>query len=314
MSIPIITIFTEAVRYGMTFLLGSTGETITEKSGHLNLGIPGIMSVGAAFGCAAIYLCGPGMPGIVTVLLAILASFIGGALMGLIYCFLTVSLRANQNVTGLVLTTFGIGLTSFMISKVGSFAFAAKYFTKLFPFADKLGWFGKMFLSYGILVYLAIAIAVVSSLILTRTRVGLHLRAVGENPATADAAGINVSAYRYGATCIGSGIAGLGGLCYIMDNLYGCWEYAIEAIGWLAIALVIFTVWKPHIGIFGSILFGALYNISSYIPGLTFSQKDLFKMLPYVVTIIVLIITSIRKKRENQPPASLGLSYFREER
>lgn len=309
-----MTIITEAIRYGMTFLLGSTGETLTEKSGHLNLGIPGIMSVGAGFGCMAIYLCGRGTPAFVIVLVAILASFIGGALMGLIYSFLTVSLRANQNVTGLALTTFGVGLTNYVISKAGNFAFAAKYFTRLFPFAKNLGWFGELFFSYGILVYLALAIALVSSFVLTRTKVGLHLRAVGENPATADAAGINVSAYRYGATCIGSGIAGLGGLCYIMDNLYGCWEYAIEAIGWLAIALVIFTVWKPNVGILGSILFGALYNISSYIPGLTFSQKDLFKMLPYVVTILVLVISSVRKKRENQPPASLGLSYFREER
>ncbi len=310
----LIAFLTEAIRYGMTFLLGSTGETLTEKSGHLNLGIPGIMSAGAGFGCTAIYLCGRGTPGAVIVLVAILAAFLGGALMGLIYSFLTVSLCANQNVTGLALTTFGVGLTNYMIGKCGSFSFAARYFTTVFPFADKLGWFGELFLSYGILVYLALAIAIVSSLVLTKTRVGLHLRAVGENPATADAAGINVSAYRYITTCIGSGVAGLGGLCYIMDNLYGCWEYAIEAIGWLAIALVIFTVWKPNIGIIGSILFGALYNVSSYIPGLTFSQKDLFKMLPYVVTILVLIITSIRKKRENQPPASLGLSYFREER
>ncbi len=310
----IVPFLSEAIRYGMTFLYGSTGETITEKSGHLNLGIPGIMSVGAACGCTAVYLCGRATPAAVTVLVAILASFLGAAAMGLIYSFFTVSLRANQNVTGLVLTTFGVGVTNYMISKAGAFAFAAKYFTKPLPFAAKLGWFGELFLSYGILVYLAIAIAAVSAFVLTNTRVGLHLRAVGENPATADAAGINVSLYRYAATCIGSGIAGLGGLCYIMDNLYGCWEYAIEAIGWLAIALVIFTVWKPNIGIIGSILFGALYNVSSYIPGLSSGQKDIFKMLPYVVTIVVLIVTSIRKKRENQPPASLGLPYFREER
>lgn len=310
----IVAFLTEAIRYGMTFLFGSTGETLTEKSGHLNLGIPGIMSAGAGFGCTAIYLCGSGMPAAITVLAGILFSFIGGAFMGLIYCFLTVSLHANQNVTGLALTTLGTGLTEYMIGKIGSFAFAAKHFTELFPFADSLGLFGELFLSYGILVYLSIAIAITASFVLTRTRIGLHLRAVGENPATADAAGINVAKYRYLATCIGSGIAGIGGLCYIMDNLHGCWEYAIEAIGWLAIALVIFTVWKPNIGIIGSVVFGALYNISSYIPGLTFAQKDLLKMLPYVVTILVLVITSVRRKRENQPPASLGLSYFREER
>lgn len=309
-----ISFLVEAIKYGMTFLLGSTGETLTEKSGHLNLGIPGIMSVGAASGCAVIYLCGKGMPAFLTVLLSILASFAGGAVLGLIYSFLTVTLRANQNVTGLVLTTFGAGITEFIIGKTGSFAFAAKYFATLIPAASKLGWFGELFLSYGIMVYLAIAIALIVSFVLSKTRVGLQLRAVGENPATADAAGINISLYRYTATCIGSGIAGLGGLCYIMDNLYGCWEYAIEAIGWLAIALVIFTVWKPHIGIFGSIVFGILYNVSSYIPGISFAQKDILKMLPYVVTVIVLIITSIRNKRENQPPKALGLSYFREDR
>ncbi|MBQ2734548.1 MAG: ABC transporter permease [Clostridia bacterium] len=310
----IVPFLTEAIRYGMTFLFGSTGETLTEKSGHLNLGIPGIMSVGAACGCTAIYLCGRKAPAVLIVILAILAAFVGAALVGLIYSFFTVSLRANQNVTGLVLTTFGVGVTNYMISKVGSFSFAAKHFTTLFPFAKKLGWFGELFFSYGILVYLAIAIALVSAFVLSRTRVGLHLRAVGENPATADAAGINVAAYRYVATCVGSGIAGIGGLCYIMDNLHGCWEYAIEAIGWLAIALVIFTVWKPNVAIFGSIVFGALYNVSSYIPNLEFYERDLVKMLPYVVTILVLIISSVRKKRENQPPASLGLSYFREER
>ena len=149
---------------------------------------------------------------------------------------------------------------------------------------------------------------------LAKTRIGLNIRAVGENPATADAAGINVTKYRYVTTMVGSGIAGIGGLCYIMDNLFGSWEYTIEAMGWLAIALVIFTVWKPNIGIFGSILFGMLYNASAYIKNISFAQTDLLEMLPYAVTIIVLIITSARKKRENQPPAHLGLPYFREDR
>lgn len=314
-----IAFLTSAVRTGMTFLYGSTGETLTEKSGHLNLGLPGIMSAGAAFGCATEYLYGEAVGKLyvdpfVAVWLPILASFIGGALMGLIYCFLTVTLHANQNVTGLILTTFGVGLTGFIISKTGSFAFAAKHFTRGFEFADSLGWVGELFFSYGTMVYLAIAIALVVSFVLSHTKVGLHLRAVGENPATADAAGINVTAYRYIATCLGSGIAGLGGLCYIMDNLFGSWEYTIEAMGWLAIALVIFTVWKPNIGILGSILFGMLYNVSSYIKNISFAQRDLIEMLPYVVTIIVLVITSMRKKRETQPPAHLGLSYFREER
>ena len=182
------------------------------------------------------------------------------------------------------------------------------------PFAQNLGNFGKLFLSHGVLVYLAIIIALITSFVLNRTRVGLNLRAVGENPATADAAGINVGTYRYTATIIGSGIAGLGGLCYIMDNLNGNWEYSIDAIGWLSIALVIFTLWRPNLGIIGSIIFGALYIVGNYIIGISFQNKELIKMLPYVVTVIVLIITSLTKSKNVQPPESLGIPYFREER
>ncbi|MBQ3129228.1 MAG: ABC transporter permease [Clostridia bacterium] len=308
-----------SIRLGMAFLFGSTGETITEKSGHLNLGIPGVMCVGASCGCFAEYLylsaAGPDANYFLAVFIPIIATMLGGAVMGLIFSFLTVTLRANQNVTGLALTTFGVGVSDYMIAETGAvYSKGSRFFTSSFPFAEDLGWFGELFLSHGILIYLAIIIALVSSFVLTKTRVGLNLRSVGENPATADAAGINVSRYRYAATCIGCAIAGLGGLSFIMDYLNGNWEYCIDAIGWLAIALVIFTVWKPSIAIIGSIIFGALYIASSYITGVSFASKEIFKMLPYVVTIVVLVFTSIRNKRDNQPPQSLGLSYFREER
>ena len=314
-----IAFIVSAIRLGMTLLFGSTGETITEKSGHLNLGIPGVMCVGASCGCYVEYLyltaAGDNVNGVLAVLLPMLATVIGGALMGLIFSFLTVTLRANQNVTGLALTTLGVGISDYMIDKTGLiYVRGALYFKASLPFAEKLGSFGEIFLSHGVLVYLAIVIALVTTYILNRTRVGLHLRAVGENPATADAAGINVSKYRYVATCVGCGIAGLGGLSFVMDYLNGNWEYIIDDIGWLAIALVIFTVWKPNLAIFGSLIFGALYIASSYITGVSFAGKELFKLLPYVVTIVVLIFTSMRSRKKNQPPESLGLSYFREER
>lgn len=307
-----------AIRLGVTFLFGSTGETITEKSGHLNLGIPGVMCVGASCGCYAEYLyyhaVDGKLNGVLAVLIPILATLIGGAIMGFIFSVLTVTFRANQNVTGLALTTFGIGVSDFMIAQLDlTYSKGSQYFTKSLPFAEDLGWFGELFLSHGIMFYLSIIIALASSFVLSRTRVGLHLRAVGENPATADAAGINVSGYRYGATCIGCAIAGLGGLSFIMDYLHGNWEYIIDSMGWLAIALVIFTVWKPALGIIGSVVFGGLYIASSYVH-VSFAGKEIFKMLPYIVTIIVLIFTSIRNKKENQPPQSLGLPYFREER
>ena len=131
-----------------------------------------------------------------------------------------------------------------------------------------------------------------------------------------DAAGINVTKYKYLATCIGSMIAGLGGLYYVMDYANGVWSNnAFGDRGWLAIALVIFTIWRPNVSILASILFGGLYILNIYLPtGAQMAVKELYKMLPYVITLIVLIIVSLRKKREDQPPASLGLSYFREER
>lgn len=327
----IITFLQRAVVQGIPLLYGSTGEILTEKSGNLNLGIPGIMYVGGISGVIGSFLYEQSLESsdminpVLAVLIPILCSIFGSLLMGLIYCFLTVSLRANQNVTGLAITTFGVGFGNFFggslvkltDSEVPSVALTAtsNYFRKTLPFAEDTGWFGDIFLSYGFMTYLAIIIAVVCAIFLKKTRGGLHLRAVGENPATADAAGINVERSKYLATCIGSIIAGLGGLYYVMDYACGVWSNeGFGDRGWLAIALVIFAIWKPDMSIPGSILFGGLYIIYLYIPGLALRTQELIKMLPYVVTIIVLIISSIRNKKENMGPAALGLSYFREER
>ena len=263
--------------------------------------------------------------GTLAVMIPLLSALVGAGLMALIYSFLTITLRANQNVTGLALTTFGIGLGNFFGgslvrlsgSEVASVSLSAtsKFFKRTLPFADDLGWVGQIFFSYGFLAYLAIAIALVTAFIFKRTRIGLHLRAVGESPATADAAGINVTLYKYLATCIGGAISGLGGLYYVMDYMSGGWSNnGFGDRGWLAIALVIFAIWRPNWGILGSILFGGLYIVYLFIPGFSAGAQELFKMLPYVVTIAVLIFTSIRNRKESQPPSSLGLSYFREER
>ena len=310
-----------AIPVGMTFLYGAVGEIIVEKAGHLNLGIPGIMCMGGAGGCLALQaMYGKEIHPALVVIIAILASFVTGGLMGLLYSFLTVSLRANQNVTGLVITIFGVGLTNYIMNDVSwvKCSYALAYFR--YPFT------GGSWIYCGCMVYLAIAIALVASFVLNRTRIGLNLRSVGENPATADAVGINVTRYKYVATCIGCGIAALGGLFYIMDYQGSQEAYkSIEPMGWLAVALVIFTLWRPNITILGASIFGALFIASSRLPTLFpsffealgvngMALKPLLEMLPYVVTIIVLIVTSIRNKKENQPPASLGLPYFREER
>ena len=318
-----------AVAQSIPLLYGSTGETITEKCGNLNLGIPGVMYVGAISGVIGAFLYERStetMHAVPAILIPLGACLLGSLLMGLLYCFLTVTLRANQNVTGLALTTFGVGFGNFFGgslikltgSEVPSIALSGTsgFFSKSLPIADKMGWAGTVFFSYGFLAYFAIVVALISSYVLTHTRTGLELRAVGENPATADAAGINITRYKYVTTCIGCMIAGLGGLFYVMDYASGVWSNdAFGDRGWLAIALVIFTIWRPHISIFASILFGGLYILYLYIPaGMNLSVKELYKMLPYIVTIVVLVISSMRNKRENQPPASLGLNYFREDR
>ena len=317
--------FISAIAYGTIILYGALGEILTEKSGNLNLGVPGIMYLGGIGGLASAFLYEISTPTpnpVVCLLLSFVCAFVAAALGGLLFSFLTTTLRVNQNVTGLALTTFGGGVANFfggalntMAGGVGQISVAVTsgaYRTSL-SFSQPVL---NLLLGRGFMVYLAVLLAIAMSLFLNRTRRGLNLRAVGENPATADAAGINVTKYKYLSTCLGAGISGLGGLYYTMDYTMGTWgnDAALEALGWLAVALVIFSTWKPLNVIWGSYLFGLLTWLYLYIDGLTRSSQELFRMLPYVVTIVVLILISIRKKRENQPPASLGLSYFREER
>lgn len=320
----------QAIIQGIPLLYGSTGEILTEKSGNLNLGIPGIMYIGGISGVIGAYFYEKSVVDInpfLCVMIPLLCSILGSVLMALIYCFLTVTLRANQNVTGLALTTFGMGVANFFgvfILNGASYTaapLAYKAFSAMIPVLSGLGVVGKVLFSYGFLAYAAIVLAVVLHWFFTRTRAGLNLRAVGENPATADAAGINVTLYKYVATCTGAAICGVGGLYYVLDYNQGIWATTgqIEALGWLAVALVIFTTWKPLNAIWGAYLFGVLYWLYQFLPsllGITVASymTDLIQMLPYVVTIVVLIVVSLRKKKENQPPEHLGLSYFREER
>ncbi len=322
-----VTFIQKAITQGVPLLYGATGELVTEKSGNLNMGTPGIMYMGAIGSLTGAFIYentreNPnGLFGILwAVIFCLLFSLIGA----LIYCVLTITLKANQNVTGLALTTFGVGFGNFMggsFSKITGIAGQTTVYTTGQAFrtqipvlSDHTGIIGNIFFNYGFLTYLAIVIALLASFFLNRTRAGLNLRAVGENPAAADAASINVTKYKYMATCIGGMISGLGGMYFVMEYLGGTWQNnGFGDRGWLAVALVIFATWKPLRAIWGSILFGGLYILFAYVP-LSQSMQEIFKMLPYIVTILVLIITSLRKKKENQPPASLGLSYFREER
>ncbi len=327
-GVTILALLVAAVQNGIPLLFGTAGEILTEKSGNLNLGVEGMMYMGGAMGLAGAFgyekLAGESANGIVAVLLAILFSFLAGALGALIYSVLTISLRANQNVTGLALAIFGTGVGQFigeyMRTREGGYVaignqLKSAFQSSPFPvFLRELPVIGPLIFNHNIFVYLGVLMAVAMAWFLRRSRSGLHLRAVGESPATADAAGINVTRYKYLATIIGGGISAIGGMVYIM-TIAGCvWNHeGLAGEGWLAVALVIFCLWRPMNTVWGSILFGALMILYMRLP-LPFIPNQLYKILPYVMTVIVLIFTSMRNSKDKQPPASLGLPYFREER
>lgn len=327
-----IALFNTAIVFGTVILLGALGEILTEKSGNLNLGVPGIMSIGGISGLIGTFLyesacveAGTDPNKFVCLLIALVCALVASVIAGLIYSVLTITLRANQNVTGLTLTIFGGGFANFFGGTLNKLAggvgqvrvsttasvFGANLHNKL-----QLGSVGELFLSYGFMVYFAIIVAIILTWVLKKTSVGLNIRAVGENPATADAAGISVTKYKYICTCIGAAISGLGGLFFVMDYTSGTWssDGGLESLGWLAVALVIFARWKPLHAIWGGYLFGLLSRAYFYIGGLNRSSQEIFKMLPYVVTILIIVIVSVKKNRDNLGPAALGQSYFREDR
>lgn len=329
-----------AVVFGTVIMFGALGEILTEKAGNLNLGVPGIMYLGGIAGLAApfmyenVYCAENGITPnpVITITLCLVCALVAAALGGLIFAFLTITLRVNQNVTGLTLTIFGSGIGNFFGGSLNKLAggvgqvsvkkcseIMVWYIKPLVKALNKVTGplkLGKVLFEYGFLTYVAILVAILLWFFLMKTRTGLSLRAVGESPSTADTAGINVTKYKYLATCLGGAISGLGGIYYVMVYIFGTWENqkTIEALGWLAVALVIFATWKPIKAVWGSYVFGALYWAFLYIPGLTRSSIEIFKMLPYIATLGVLIAVSLRKKKETQPPASLGLAYFREDR
>ncbi len=323
----ILVFLQKAINQSLIMLFGADGEILTQKSGNLNLGVPGIMYMGGIGGLigAFLYEKAAAQPAaVVGLLISLACSLVCSGLAALLYSFLTISLRANQNVTGLALTTFGVGFGNFFGGSLAKLAggvgqvsvpVTSGAYQASIPFLRDIPVLGDLFFGRGWMFYLSLIITFAMSYFLKKTRSGLNLRAVGENPATADAAGINVARYKYIATVVGGMISGLGGLYFVMDFSGGTWtNNGLGENGWLAVALVIFAMWKPLNAIWGSLVFGGLCILFLYIPGLNQHQSQLIRMLPYIITIIVLIVTSLRRKREQQPPAHLGLPYFREER
>jgi len=308
-----------AIKAGTPLLFGTTGEIMTEKSGNLNLGVEGMMFMGAFMGFYAAHHFGS-LP------LALLAAFAIGVFAGLIYAVLTVTLMANQNVCGLTLTIFGTGFAKFfgeiMIRNAGgspklSTGFMASIAEKPLPLLGNIPILGKLLFSHNPLVYFAVLVAVICTIYMIKTRAGLNMRAVGENPAAADAAGINVTLVKYIHILIGGGICALGGAYLSLINGGGVWNNSsvVNGQGWISVALVIFASWNPVKAIFGSLIFGAFSVLQFYVPkDIILIPNAFYAMLPFLITTIVLIITSMRKSKEGSQPNGCGVNYFREER
>lgn len=325
----VITLFIfNIIIYNIALLYGTVGEIITEKSGSLNLGVEGTMAVGAIGG----YIMGCLSD---SLLIGILCSFIFSGLCGLLFAFLTVTLQANQNVTGLTMTTFGLGLYFFIGKGLGENWPALQNCKNLvhslrrieIPVLSKIPIIGSSVFNQNILVYLGIIIAVLIYFYMNHTKFGLKIRAIGENPAAADSVGININLYKYIHLVLGSGIMGIGGY-QLGLNLGGTFEGStcwINGYGWISIALVIFANWNTLLAILGTLVFGLFNTLQIYgaalakvfpnqLGWLANVPAQIMQALPFIITAIILVINSIRSKNKSNEPHAIGMVYYREDR
>ncbi|MDD2586391.1 MAG: ABC transporter permease [Syntrophomonadaceae bacterium] len=307
-SAAIVALLTAAVVVGTPLLYAAMGELLTERSGILNLGVEGMMLVGAVLGFMITVNTGNYWYGI-------LAAMFGGGMMAAIHAFISVTLRGNQVVSGLALTIFGTGVSGFMGKPYQGVNISMPFDIINIPVLSKIPVLGPVFFSHNILVYASILIALVLWYILYRTRWGLTIRSVGENPAAADAVGISVSRVRYLCTITGGILAGLAG-AYLSLAYAPSWQENMTAgRGWIAVALVIFALWNPLRAILGSYLFGGVEALTFRLQatGVTISPFFL-SMFPYILTVLVLVIVTIRLRQEAGAPTALATPYDREER
>lgn len=310
-----ITIFlSAAVVAGTPLLFATLGEILTEKVGNLNLGVEGMMLMGAVIGFTMSVKTG-------SPILAVISAALAGAFGAFIYAFLTITLRANQVVSGLTLSIFGTGFSSLLGKGLGLIGQktpeSVSEFFKIYPIPvlSKIPVLGKIFFTQDPFIYLGYILAIALGIYIYNTNKGLNLRAVGENPACADAASINVSLYKYINVLLGGALCGLGG-GYLSLVYIPAWQENVTAgRGWIAVALVIFAAWNPYKAIVGAYLFGGLGIVAFRFEALTAHVSQyLIDMLPYLVTVTVLVMVSMKKSKKNAPPGGLGNSYFREER
>jgi ABC-type uncharacterized transport system permease subunit len=313
----VVVVAASGVLYGTPLLFAALGELLAERSGVLNLGVEGMMLVGAVMGFWTVQRVHGGSALVLTA--AILVAAFAAAVIALMFAFLVVTLRANQIVSGLAVTIFAgaAGLSSYLGNDLNLADKPARHaFDQITPFGlQKLPVVGPILFGQPLLVYISWVCVILIALYLTRTRPGLNVRAVGESPAAADAMGINVARYRYLHTIVGGAFAGVGGACFSLMITPQWVDGLTQGAGWIAIALVIFAFWRPELCLVGAYFFGAFSALPFTLQarGVTIAP-ELFQALPYVATVLVLVIVSMGwTKRGLGAPAALGTPYVREE-
>lgn len=314
----VVVVLASGVLYGTPLLYAALGEVLAERSGVLNLGVEGMMLMGAVMGFWTVERMNGPTPLILAASIGVAA--LAGAVMAAIHAFLVVTLRANQIVSGLALTIFAgaAGLSSYLGNDLQLAGKPAKHqFQEVFPSSwQNLRVVGPIIFGQSLLVYASWICVILVAIYLTRTRLGLNLRAVGESPAAADAMGINVSRYRYAHTLVGGAFAGVGGAAFSLSITPQWVDGLTQGAGWIAIALVIFAFWRPTLCLLGAYFFGAFTALPFALQGHGVTvAPELFQTLPYVATIVALVLVSSRAARLRfGAPAALGLPYVREER
>ena len=298
------------VAAGTVLLLASVGEILAEKAGVLNLGVEGMMLVGAITGFIAVQTTG-------SLLMAVVASMLCGGLVAMIHAFLTVTMRANQVVSGLALTIFGTGMSAFLGKDYIGMTPVNGFKAVIVPGLSEVPFLGDILFKQNALVYASLLLVPALWFLFNRTHLGLKIKSAGENPAATDAAGLDVFAIRYGCTIGGGMLAGLSG-AYLAIGYNSSWMENITAgQGWIAVALVIFAMWNPWKALLGSYLFGfiGIMGLRLQAIGVQIPLSH-FTMLPYALTILVLILISGRLpgRKGDGSPAALSVSYDREAR
>ncbi|MBF0229928.1 MAG: ABC transporter permease [Desulfamplus sp.] len=302
----VISVLYRTMVAGTPLLLGTVGEVICERSGILNLGVEGVMSVGAVVAFVVTYTTGNPW-------LALMAAILAGMIISLIHAFASITLMANQVVSGLALTMIGLGLSGMVGKPYVGKPLAVKMNDFAIPWLSDIPFIGPIFFKQSPFFYMAIILALAAWFFLERTLAGIKVRSTGENPRATETQGVNVTLVRYICVITGGAFSAMAG-AHLSTSYSKSWIEGMTAgRGWIVIALTIFALWNPGKAIFGSFLFGGVFVLQYLLQPIGISPNFL-AMLPYIATLLILFGMGLRDRRRLNAPAQLGEPYKRGER